>query len=438
MQESRNKGGAEVTGGGHDAGSRLHSLGVVPLCLRALSGLFVFVCVVLSTRGTEDVIPFYRQSQTTELRSPLDAVQLDTFPESKGIQFAHFKLNPYATEDSTYTDNPTRSEHNKMDDVLQEYAVGFNSAFRPHECVKLTLNYEFGWHDYMLNTARDYLSHQAGFNATLDRVGVRGLSLSFFEQYLQTANTSALENEIAQFSKYQTDRAGTRAVYNFNRFKISGEYAYALLSYYDRINRRSNFRTHTGSFESSWDWLPKRLEIFESFQLQRTLFDRNGVADFDGYTLQAGVRGSYSRLTYSVATGYAFAVPLYRAGTQGDSSVTASIGYVPTRRLSFDVNMVRTFVPDVRTGATLETDLNAALKFVLTHRGRLALTYARNEADRLIGAQQISVAYSTRFDYKITRNAAAIFNVTRYDRSSTLPNDNFNANEVRLGLRLAW
>lgn len=406
----------------------------------ALWSLAVFAIVVISMHAgaMDDIIPFYRQSQTTELRSPLDSVNLATFPEPRGVQFGHFKLSPYATEDSTYTDNPTRSTHNKRDDVLEEYALGFNTLFRPREFVKITLNYEFGWHDYTLNTARDYLSHQAGFNATLDRVGVQGLSLSFFEQYLQTANTSALENEIQQFSKYQTDRAGTRAVYSFNRFKISGEYAYSLLSYYDRVNLRANFRTHTGSFESSWDWLPKRLEIFESFQLQRTLYDHNGITDFDGYTLLAGVRGSYSKLSYSVATGYAFAAPVYQTGAKGDASVTASVTYTPTRRVSFDVNMVRNFVPDVRTGATLETDLNAALKFVLTSRGKLALTYARNEADRLSGVQQISVAYSTRFDYKITRNASAVFNVSRFDRSSTLPNDSFNANEVRLGVKLAW
>ncbi len=408
--------------------------------LHTLSGLAVCVCCIVAQSALclDDTVPLYRQNQSAELRGPLDAVNLATFPEPKGLQFGHFKLNPYVTEDTTYTDNPNRSTRNRLDDVLMEYAAGFGTAFRPRECVKLSLNYEFGYHDYVLKSARDYLSHQASFYATLDRVGVQGLSLTFSDQYLQTANSTALENEIVQFAKYQSNRAASRAVYAFNRFKISGEYAYALQSYYDRINLPANFRTHAGNLEFAWDWLPKRFEIFESFQLQRTLYDHVGRNDFDAYTIQAGVRGSYSKLTYSLATGYAFAVPLYTNGARGDASVSASLGYTPHRRIAFDVNMSRNFVPDVRSGATLETDLTASLRFVLTARGKATMSYTRNEADRISGAQQISIAYSTRFDYKITRNASAVFNFTRFDRDSTSHNDGFTANEVRLGFKLAW
>jgi len=415
-------------------------------CGRAGSccGVSIVICAVLAAGiarrelKAEDTTPLYRQNQAAELRAPLDAVNLVTFPEPKGLRLGQFVFSPFVSVDSTYTDNPTRAEKSRVDDVLMEYAGGFATMFRPAECAKLSLNYDFGWHEYELGSATSYASHQASFNAALTRVGVEGLSLNFSEQYVQTGNSSALENQIVQFSRYQSNRAAMRSIYAYNRFKISGEYAYALQEYYERVNAPSNFRTHTGNLEFAWEWLPKRFEIFESFQLQRTLFDHVDGNDFDAYTITAGVRGVYSKFSYSFATGYAFAVPLTGPGVKGDASLNASLSYTPHRRLTFELTASRGFTPDVRTGAALATDLSAAMRVALTSRGKFSLNYTRNQSDRMSGDQQISVAYSTRFDYKITRNASAVFGFTRYERTSTQMGGAFVGNEVRLGCKLAW
>lgn len=401
--------------------------------------LFFGVFCIQTVFGSDDIVPLYRQSQLAELRSPLDSVNLATFPEPKGLRFGALKIDPYFAFDSIYSDNSRQAAVQRTDDVLLQYAGGFGAAFRPHENLKVNLNYEFGWHDYVKDTAKDYLSHRAGFDATLNRVFVEGLSLSFSDQYLQTAGGNILENEIVQFTRYQSDRAAARAQYKFNRFKISGEYAYSFTDYFDqRTFGRSNFRTHTGSLEAAWEWLPKRLEIFESFQIQRTLFDHAGTSDFDADTWLAGVRGSYSKLYYSVAVGYASAVPVYVDGVKGDGSYNANLGYVPHRRLMFDLAASRSFSAGVRTGDSLETNLTTSLKMVLTPAGKLTLSYTRNQSDRATSEQQISVAYSSVFDYKLTRNASLAARLTRYDRTSTFVSNSFTVDEVKLSFKLAW
>lgn len=414
--------------------------GPIACSSRTVSPLFfALVFALLPVFGSDDSVPLYRQSQLSELRSPLDSVNLATYPEPKGLRFGALKVDPYFTLDSTYSDNSRQAAVQRTEDVLLEYAGGFAAAFRPHECVKFTLNYEFGWHDYAKDTVKDYLTHRAGFGATLNRVFVEGMSLAFSDQYLQTAGGNILENEIVQFARYQSDRSSARAQYKYDCFKISGEYSYSFTDYFEReAFGKSNFRTHTGSLEAAWEWLPRRLEIFESFQIQRTLFDHAGISDFDADTWMAGVRGSYSKLNYSVAAGYASAVPIYVDGVKGNGSFSADLGYVPHRRLSFALAASRSFAAGVRTGDSLETNLTASMKMVLTPAGKLSLSYARNQSDRATGEQQISVAYSSVFDYKLSRNASLVARVTRYDRTSTILSNAFTVDEVRLGFKLAW
>ena len=362
----------------------------------------------------------------------------DAAPAPKGIAFGKFSMHPNVSFEATETDNARRARLHPKDDELLEYAAGLKTEFKPLQCVRATLNYEFGWHDYLKDTARDYLSHNAETEIRIDRVGVQGLSLVFSDAYLQTGSINPLENEVVQFSRYHANRALAGVEYKYNRFKISGTYTEAFTHYFARTDAVSDFITHAGGLEGSWQWLPGRLEIFENFQLQRTLFDKVPNNDYDSTSALTGVRGKYSKLTYSVAIGYSRVDPLHGSTSHSGVGFNAFINYAPHRRLAVDVTASRSFQAGVLTGSSMETNLNAMLTLLLTRRGNLQTSYTRNFSDRLNNTQQLSVAYGTRFEYKLARNATLNTGFLRIERTGTPATVDYIINEVRGGFKLTW
>jgi len=75
---------------------------------------------------------------------------------------------------------------------------------------------------------------------------------------------------------------------------------------------------------------------------------------------------------------------------------------------------------------------------MLTRKGKLLLTYNRNFSDRLDATQQLSVAYTLRFEYKFTRNAMLTSNVTHVERETHPTVNDFILNEGRAGFKLTW
>lgn len=373
-----------------------------------------------------------------ELHSFIDSVKLDSALDPRGVQFGTLKLYPYISFEEMHTDNARRTPNHEAEDDLVSEDIGFTSQFHPHECIRAAVNYDFGWHDYVRKTERDYPTQQAGAQLSIERIGVQGMSVLFYDNFLLTSSTGELENEIQQFEKYHTNLAGMTAQYKFNRFKISGTYEYDFLEYATKAFSVNDYRTHTGRLDAGWEWLPGKLELFDQIQLQRVLFNSEIPNDFDTDTFLAGVRGRYSKLTYSVGVGYEFARPLYARGVHGDVGYNATIAYAPHRRIAVDVTASRNFQAGVLTGSSLETNTAANLKIVLTQHGFFTLGYFRNQSDRLDGVHQISVAYSPRFEYKIGRRVSLFTGYSRIDRSSTDKPAEFKIDEVRVGAKLSW
>jgi len=378
------------------------------------------------------------EPQRPELRSFVDSVKLDSALDPRGVQFGTLKLYPYISFEEMHTDNARRAPNHEVDDDLVSEDIGFTSQFHPHECIRAALNYDFGWHDYVRNTERDYPTQQAAAQLSIERIGVKGMSVLFYDNFLLTSSVGELENEIQQFAKYDTNLAGMTALYKFNRFKISGTYEYNFLEYAAKENSVSDYHTDTGRFDVGWEWLPGKLEIFDTYQLQRTFFDHAFASDFDTDTFLAGVRGRFSKLTYSVGVGYEFSRPLYKNGVHGDAGYNATLAYAPHRRIAVDVTGSRNFQAGVLTGSSLETNTAVNLKILLTQRGFFTFGFVRNQSDRLDGIHQISIAYSPRFEYKIARRVSLFTGYSRIERTSNDKPAEFKIDEVRVGAKLSW
>lgn len=357
----------------------------------------------------------------------------------RGFKTGHLTFSPCLACDLTYTDNVNRTARQTQEDLLAEYAPSFDLRLQPDEAVSLSTAYEFGWHDYLKDNARDYLSHRASGELQLRNLWAEGLGLAFSNQYQQSGNTSALENQILAFTRYHSNQAFAKAQYEFNRFTVSGKYTYGLTDYFARANAGSDYHTHSGTLEGSYSILPeKRLNLFGSYSLLRTLRSISDTSDFDTHTALVGVRGAYSKLGYSVGAGYSSASFLHRDREDNGPSFEASLAYAPHRRLHAAVAASRRFVAGVQTGITTDTNLKATLSLLLTERGKLVFDYTRNDSRYLNGPQQLSLAYTGSFEYKVTRFAVATIGYTRTEREVSTGAGGFVINDAHLGFRLAW
>lgn len=360
-------------------------------------------------------------------------------PTPRGITWGHLAFLPSGKLDFTYSDNALRTGRNTVQDNLWEFAPAAEMRFQPDETTRLSVLYEFGWHDYEKNTARDYLSHRAEGEARITNALISGLSFTLGDKYNQTANTSALENQVLAFTRLQGNQTYGKVEYEFNRFSVSGKYAFGFQDYFARANAGSDYSTHGGDLEGAYKFLPgPRLTLFGRYAILRTLWALSDVTDFDTHTLMVGVRGSYSKLTYSVGLGYGLADSYNLGRTADGPSFDASLAYTPHERITAGVAASRRFVAGVITGVSTDTNLSAALTVVLTQRGKFTLGYTRNESVYQTGQTQLSLAYNAAFEYKLARFAAVSVGYTRYEREVSTGGGGFVINEGHAGVRLAW
>jgi len=356
----------------------------------------------------------------------------------RGFKSGHLTLLPALAYDLTYSDNAARANRQRKADWLSEYTPSLAMQLKPDEAISTSVLYEFGWHDYVRDVARDYLSHHAVADFRAGNLFVEGLSLSAGDTYLQSGNSSALDNQLLAFTRYNTNQAWGKLQYEFSRFTISGKYTYGLTDYFARVDAGNDYQTHGGELEGAYSFVPKRLVLFGSYGMLRTLYRTTNIEDFDTHTLLAGVRGTYSKLDYSVSVGAVSAPLLHQDIEHHGPTFEAKLSYAPHRRLLAAVTASRRFVAGVHTGVTTDTDLNAGVSVVLTQRGKLAFDYTRNNSHAITGFEQLSLAYSAAFEYKLTRYATGTISYTRTERDVSSGTGGYLINEGHVGLRLAW
>jgi hypothetical protein len=357
--------------------------------------------------------------------------------QPRGIPFSKLKIYPAFNYDLTYTDNARRSG-NEEDDFLHEFLPSVSIQARPDELIDLNAFYEFGWHDYQENESPDYLSHRASGQARIRNVAVDNLDLIFGDSYIQSANTSPLQNEFLFFSRYQTNNAFAKAQYEFNRFLISGKIEHGLVDYFSRANDSSDYMTYSGEVNGEYRFVPTRLILFGTYNLTRTVRDSTNIDDFDAHKLLVGVKGTYSKLTYSVAAGYTYADFLKRDQQDDGPSVLASLNYRPHERLGFSAYASRGFVAGAQAGISTETLAGVSATVQLLRRAKFLAGYSFADSDRVRGQDIRTTDAHATFEYRFTRFAAATAGYNHTERHVSTGTGGYIENAVRFGFRFSW
>ena len=360
--------------------------------------------------------------------------------QPRGLSFGHLEFFPEFDYDLEYTDNATRAPDHTKTDVLEEFLPSFRADFVPHELVTARVSYEFGVHDYIKNEARDYLSHKASGDIGIGDVLLKGLSVTIHDDYIQSGNSSVLENEILSFARYERNFLVPKISYEFNRFLVSEEYKYGRFDYFEKANEANDYLLHGGLTNVQYRVLPQdRLNVFGSYEFNRFYRDINSLSDFDTHTALMGVNGKFSKLDYSVGAGIGVADLLHQNISQMGPDLQATVAYNPHDRLSFNVTASRKFVAGVSLGITTETNAGVGATFVVFRHLKATLGYAIDESARPKNIDILTRSLSAGFEYRINRLASLNANYIRVDRTGNIGKfDSFRSNEAIVGFRLSW
>jgi hypothetical protein len=338
----------------------------------------------------------------------------------------------------TYSDNANRGDKKRSDDVLQEYLPATDMRFNSEGLISLRTTYEFGWHDYAKDEARDYLSHRANLELRMRNFMREGLTLFIDENYYQSGNSSAVDVEALSFTRFHSNTVSGRAEYATDKFVIRGRVYDTLTDYFRTSFAASDYETVGAEITGEYKLEPTHLAIFGTLAYSRTWRETTSRNDFDTYTALAGVKGSYSKLDYSVALGYTLANFINRDEDDSGPSVLTSLRYTYSPRLNFNLLASRRFQPAIQGGLTTETDVRLTAEMLLWERARLLADLVRNESDRARGGRIITTGASINFLYYLTRYASLHAGYSRFDRETTRAIPEYRINEAHVGFRFAW
>jgi hypothetical protein len=428
------------------------------------------------------------------LRSPTDVVAptKPTAPierERGGLNFESVNLHPGFAYDLTYTDNSRRTTTSKKQDALEEFGPNLTLNARPAEQVNIDAAYAFLEHDYIRNTARDYLSHSAFCTIAMKDLPVDHLNLALGDTYLQTGNTSVLETEILSFTRFQTNKAFGYADYTYDNFKVHTRYDFDNLNYFGAVTDQ-DVRSESGTFDASYR-LSEVFELFSTYSIIRTFQQTSSPLDpasQDRHTAETGFVATFDHFSFSAAGGYTWSQIIYD-GPQDDGAVaSASVNYRATSRLEagayaavglsqnaregrvigqsrglviegegrepfsyggyasyrafehirLTANVGRTNSTGIRSGQSKDFLFGGSAQLLLNERARIEGTVFRDLHEGVNLPSTTLNSYSANFSYQLTRRATALFSFTRTDQFDNNAHTTLSVDEARFGFRFTW
>jgi hypothetical protein len=172
------------------------------------------------------------------------------YPEDPppGLKIGNTTLYPTWLETLTYEDNLFGTSQKKQDDWSLYTQPGFGVTHRFNEKIDIGAYYKFGWHDYLDDKARDFLTHNADFSLNCKNIGVDGLSLNVHDTYAQTANTGVLNENFRAFTRQHQNTAGAIVSYELERITATASYDYTILDEFGRNGNDYDYHHVNGMF----------------------------------------------------------------------------------------------------------------------------------------------------------------------------------------------
>lgn len=378
-------------------------------------------------------VPEITRIPPLKTRAYLPSLEYDT---AKGIVFRNIDSVMYFSDkiSATYDDNVlgTTKKFQKPDERL-DYETGTEFKYKPNSDFTLDTSYQFGWHDYAGNNARDYLSHDAGLRLEWTNVVIPGLSFSLNEQYSQTGNTEVFQDNFFSFQRVQGDKVDTAIRYQARKLNLVVGNVVEWTSYFSRRDQVGDYNEDTLYAEASYK-LADHLTPFVLYEFDSVFLTGSNNPGFDIHRVSAGAETSYKSLRFRGSVGVN---AIEDSGTHVNPTARYDMLYNPSQRVLAYLSVSREFSDGVLTGVSRDTIVVAGMNYRLTSRLRLdaGIQYELNDrADRL---HQDTTDSRIALNYRITKNVSGWILYQRADRHSNEVSD-IAINRVQLGFRMQF
>ncbi|MCW8132585.1 MAG: outer membrane beta-barrel protein [Planctomycetota bacterium] len=358
--------------------------------------------------------------------------------EPDGIRMGRWTLHPMMTERLTYDDNVNGADETRqIHDFISEHAPGIGVNYMRGRNFKARGSYTFGWHDYLDDTQRDYLTHDATVEAEWSNAGVRGLTILVRQSYNQTGNTQVLEDEFLSFTRVQGYSSAINLGYVRGRISVATGYELAFTDYFGRTATLNDYHAHSIPIVFSYK-LSQRLVPYLTYNYTANRFQHRDGIDFDTHIIKGGIRATLTRkFSVDVSAGNSRAIAIEPYDSNDGQTYNFNLEYRHSSRIMARLSASHGFSAGVRTGSATNTEFEIGGDFKLTRQFNISTSGMWRTEDRDSGLQQSTLTAQVGFFYHIKKflQANAVYN--RSERSSNAGPD-IAINQVQFGFNFRW
>lgn len=377
-------------------------------------------------------IPYIPPLQTRPPR------QIPYYEEPAGLRFGRWILHPEETERLTYDDNVLgRPEGSKLSDVLVDHAPGLSLFYKNGRNFKFEASYAFGWHDYLDDTARDYLTQNAHVYAEWSNVGIHGLTVAFRDGYNQTGNTQVLEDEFKSFSRVQGNQTAVDVSYHSGRITVGSGYRFSITDYFGRGDSLGDYFQHDVPFVISYN-LSRTLVPYLNYAFKAIRHIHNDARDFDTHSVALGVRTTvFRKFTFDASVGNNRSISFAPYDSNDGPALKVGLQYRHSARIQAYMNASRYYFAAERTGSSTVAEFEIGGDFRPLRNFSIDTSVLWRNESRQSGTEQITLTMQSTFNYRIKKYLEATAGYNRSERSGNQIRD-VTINQGTVGIRFRF
>lgn len=368
-----------------------------------------------------------------------DRVRLFTQPVDVGLvgfQTGNLIVSPNLNESITYDSNVLGTVNNAQHDFVLNHSSVTEARYTPNSDFTIDANYSVGWHDYIDNVARDYLSQNGRVTFARTHMGLPGLTLGFLGDYQQTGNSGVFERDTVAFSKVQAFNESPSISYEVNRFSMLLNYNYTTVDYFGRVNAGNDYTTSEETGLLSYRFT-RVIGGFISFSNKDfRIFNRQN-ADFDTDQFRVGAQGQYRKFSFSLSMGESL---LHYADLKGkdraDPGASLEVSYILNHIATFTLSGSHLFTAGALEPGSTDNSIGASVSLQPARHHKVDLLANYLDENRTDGLDRRTLRYGVTYTWQLTRHLTFTGDASTVER--TTASQRVVARTATIGLNLGF
>jgi len=364
--------------------------------------------------------------------------EIPGFGALDGIRVGGVTLFPTYSTRLVYDDNifGRPKAQAPSQDLIYSNSPGLRLRYRPKRDLEVNAAYEFGWHNYLDDVARDYATQSASAGFTWKNFFYKDFTLGVSNAYSQTAHTEVFDDELRSFTRAQGNNLTVITSYQRKRLGYNAAYTFGLTDYFGKTSTAGDFHTHHVLAQVYYKVTDRLLTALDyNYDAFRPAHANRG--HFDTHSMMGSATTHIGKFNLSLAAGNKRAIALDPYDSNDGLSLEFSLGYQANRRIKVGFRGRRVFNAGILTGAAYVTEFSGDIGYVIFKRVRLDSSYIWSRSDRFSGLTQDTAQFDCRLSGQIAKRWSGHFNYTRLDRTTNVSPD-ISVNRVDISIQMRF